>query len=430
MRKQIRITAVVLMVLCLLPAPLRVLSQGVQKLTPVSIIATNSALFGQSNGPQKLFDGAKSDIETDGWFEEGTNLWIAFDIGKESSLSTLKLWHLGGFKPFNTASYSFYVLDERKITTERLLSLSFAERNALLSRSEYWKCLVSVSGNTESVTSHSLSQSTGRIFKFLVSEPDSYDTNDHVIRVFELELTGTPIEAAADKAALQTAVEDARMREEEHYTPLSWEAFADALAAAIDVLNRPDAVQIEVDTAESALIRAEAALVIRADTAELRAMVGELKALKESDYTAETFGELGLLLQEADALLADANALQSECDAMMRTLQQKRGALVKTEKPEESSAESSEASKEEPPKAEPEPEETPDPSPSREESALENSMPEESAVTEAPEESKEQPERAKEEENPSNPLILSTVLLLAGGGCFAAALLRRKKRKG
>ena len=438
MRKRIRILSV-LLILCALALPLRV-SADTQKLTGTStvVIATNSAQAGQAGGPQNLFDGAYSDLETDAWFEEGMNLWAAFDIGRESELDTLSLRHLGEYKPFNTAAYSFYVLDESKVTVERVLSLSFAERNALLARSEYWTCLVSDSGNTQSVTSHGLSGKTGRIFKFLVSEPDSYDTEDHVVRVYELELTGTPIVPATDKSALQTAVEDAGMREEEHYTPLSWISFANALRDAVDVMNDPDASQTEINTAEGALIRAEAALVVRADLSELRAMIAELKSLDETAYTAESFGELSLLLQEAEALVADANALQEEADAMLRSLTQRKNALEKITSQEESNPEeSSSESKAGVSKFS----DTSEPTASRrEESITESGNEEESASDESVSEeadegsAREESSAAKtddEEENATqgDSWLLLIILPIAAVVCGAVFLLLNKKRK-
>ena len=46
----------------------------------------NGALGGNS-GPEKLFDGAYANADTDKWCVDGDNMWVAFDIGEEKDVA-------------------------------------------------------------------------------------------------------------------------------------------------------------------------------------------------------------------------------------------------------------------------------------------------------------------------------------------------------
>ncbi|MDR3239082.1 MAG: S-layer homology domain-containing protein [Clostridiales bacterium] len=67
--------------------------------------------------------------------------------------------------------------------------------------------------------------------------------------------------APADKTALNAAIAAARAKVQPQYTPASWDAMQNMLAAALDARNNPDTVQDEVDTALTNLTNAIDALV-------------------------------------------------------------------------------------------------------------------------------------------------------------------------
>ncbi|MBE0466980.1 MAG: S-layer homology domain-containing protein, partial [Candidatus Desulforudis sp.] len=71
-----------------------------------------------------------------------------------------------------------------------------------------------------------------------------------------------------DKSALEAKIAEAGALVETDYTPETWGPFAEALAAAIDVYENPDATQEEVDSALAALTEAMAGLEEALDTVE------------------------------------------------------------------------------------------------------------------------------------------------------------------
>lgn len=48
-----------------------------------TIVGYNGNKLGTAQGPEKLFDGDKENPTTGKWCEDGSNLWVAFDIGEE-----------------------------------------------------------------------------------------------------------------------------------------------------------------------------------------------------------------------------------------------------------------------------------------------------------------------------------------------------------
>ena len=52
-------------------------------------LATTAKKLGTAQGPEKLFDGDKENPDTGKWCEDGSNLWVAFDIGEERNVRQL-----------------------------------------------------------------------------------------------------------------------------------------------------------------------------------------------------------------------------------------------------------------------------------------------------------------------------------------------------
>ena len=79
-----------------------------------TIVGYNSKKLGTAQGPEKLFDGDKENPDTGKWCEDGSNLWVAFDIGEERNVRQLVVSHVGvaetptaGNGSMNTANYEF-----------------------------------------------------------------------------------------------------------------------------------------------------------------------------------------------------------------------------------------------------------------------------------------------------------------------------------
>ena len=72
------------------------------------------------------------------------------------------------------------------------------------------------------------------------------------------------------------------------------------------------------------------------DVAALKSAIADAEALKEEDFTAESYAALVQVLKEVKAVLADGTATQAEVDAAIAKLQAALSALVKNEIPEAS----------------------------------------------------------------------------------------------
>ncbi|MBQ2383022.1 MAG: discoidin domain-containing protein, partial [Oscillospiraceae bacterium] len=211
------------------------------------IIAYNGTKLGDDAGPEKLFNGSWSDEALDKWCEDGKDLWVAFDLGGEASVSSISIYHAGANNEWmpagastNTEAYELYVLNTAEISVDELMGMSLAARTDLLESSAYWTPIASVTGNTDDITTHELELTGARIFKFNVSDTDTTNWAS-CVRVYEIEVMGTitgsgggttPEPGAADKSALNALIDLCEMYEKGNYTDESWNAFQAALTAA------------------------------------------------------------------------------------------------------------------------------------------------------------------------------------------------------
>ena len=150
--------------------------------------------------------------------------------------------------------------------------------------------------------------------------------------------------AEVAKGELQQAIGAAQALFEGDYTPESWKGFAAALKAAESVAGDKNATQQQVDDAAKALKDAQGKLVKKAvelaDTKALDAAVNEAAALKEADYTPESWKVLASALGSAREVQAakPGQAEQKMVDAAAANLRAALDALVKkgdAPKPEE-----------------------------------------------------------------------------------------------
>ncbi|MBQ2384286.1 MAG: discoidin domain-containing protein, partial [Oscillospiraceae bacterium] len=229
------------------------------------IVAYNGTKMGDEAGPEKLFNGSWSDENADKWCEDGKNLWVAFDLGQESAISSISVYHAGANNEWmpdgastNTEAYELYTLNTELISYEELLEKSFEERTDLLGSSEYWVLVDQVSGNTDDITTHEVDLPNARIFKFNVSDTDT--TNwAACVRVYEIEVIGAAGAAApetADKTELNALIAECELIEKGNYTNQSWNEFQKALSRARTVAASPYADQAKVDEAVANLAAA------------------------------------------------------------------------------------------------------------------------------------------------------------------------------
>ena len=124
-----------------------------------TIVGYNGKKLGAAQGPEKLFDGDKENPDTGKWCEDGSNLWVAFDIGEERNVRQLVVSHVGvaetptaGNGSMNTANYEFYVLNEEKVNVDELLAMEAEERNAVLADAANWTECAKTTDNAADVT--------------------------------------------------------------------------------------------------------------------------------------------------------------------------------------------------------------------------------------------------------------------------------------
>lgn len=301
-----------------------------------TIVGYNGKKLGTAQGPEKLFDGDKENPDTGKWCEDGSNLWVAFDIGEERNVRQLVVSHVGvaetptaGNGSMNTANYEFYVLNEEKVNVDELLAMEAEERNAVLADAANWTECAKTTDNAANVTTNDLGDATGRIFKLNVSRTDTTGWAA-CVRIYEAELyaTAKPTEPVVDKTILNQLIEQASALVEDDYTTTSWAAFATALAEAQSISAAEDANQVTVNHAADALQDAMESLVKRADNSNLVAAIDSIKELDESRYQPDSWAALAQALAEAEKVAANRDATADEIEAAYTNLEAAYKALA------------------------------------------------------------------------------------------------------
>ncbi|MCR0274437.1 CAP domain-containing protein [[Clostridium] innocuum] len=133
----------------------------------------------------------------------------------------------------------------------------------------------------------------------------------------------------ADKTALVNAIDQAKALKENEYTPNSYVGLKDAITNAETVNNTYRATVEEIQTAINTLETAKANLVKRASTTALNQAITEAKAKYDAGYTTASIDALKQAVADAEALLSNANATQSDVDAKTNAITQAIADLIK-----------------------------------------------------------------------------------------------------
>ena len=154
------------------------------------------------------------------------------------------------------------------------------------------------------------------------------------------------LKVKADLSALQAIVDDALKAESTKYTEESFSKLAAAITSAQVFLtgNTSNATAEEATALGDAITAAKAALVELADLTALNAKIAEAEALKEADYTAETWKVLKDAVAAAKALTAEATQKQADdalaaIEAAIKALAAPTATEPATEKPADNSSE-------------------------------------------------------------------------------------------
>mgnify|MGYP000755051311 FL=1 len=143
-------------------------------------------------------------------------------------------------------------------------------------------------------------------------------------------------EETVDTTALEAAIKSAENLTESDYTAASWSDLCVELKEAKDELAAPH-TQSTVDEATEhlnavikALVKAETKEETKTDVTKLNAVIEKAEALKQSDYTAESWKNLQTALDAAKKL-TDATAEQTVVDQAASDLETAILALVKAD---------------------------------------------------------------------------------------------------
>ena len=145
-----------------------------------------------------------------------------------------------------------------------------------------------------------------------------------------LRTAKSKLEARVDRTSLQALIEECGTLRQEDYTQESWEPFAEALAAAGDILQDESAQQEDIDQAQKALEEARGALVFvtEPDRTALESLIDACGELEEEAYTKESWKAFAEALEAARKVLADAKAGQAVIDQTEQTLSEAKEALI------------------------------------------------------------------------------------------------------
>lgn len=152
--------------------------------------------------------------------------------------------------------------------------------------------------------------------------------------------SGSSRAATVNKSALARAISTAEVLEERvlgkggsNYTPSSWEAFVEELAASKAVFASKSAAQSEIDAQTSALNNAMSALEELANKTLLEAAIREatekMESLNESDYTRKSWENLQTAMEKAKSADEDENTTQTEANSVVDELSNALSSLVR-----------------------------------------------------------------------------------------------------
>ena len=142
----------------------------------------------------------------------------------------------------------------------------------------------------------------------------------------------TPAPVVVDTSALEAAIAEADGLKESDYTAESWATYQAALVNARSVAEAKES-QEAVDQAKATLDAVKAALVkaeqpVSVDTSSLEKAISDAEALKEADYTADSWKAMQTALTKAKSAL-QAKESQTAVDEASNTLNSAIKGLVK-----------------------------------------------------------------------------------------------------
>ena len=137
-----------------------------------------------------------------------------------------------------------------------------------------------------------------------------------------------------DITSLEALVSLAEGYDINDYVEAGQAEFLEALKAAQELLaDKDNAMQTEIETAETNLLNAMLNLRYKADKSILEEVLAEANSIDATAYTEESYAVLEAAVAEANAVMANENATQEEVDAAVTSVQEAMKGLVAVEKP-------------------------------------------------------------------------------------------------
>ena len=294
-----------------------------------------------------LADGTTKDVVTDAEFST-TTMWQKASFDAVENVTAVRLTVRSSAGQSDSQANKFASAAELRLTTDREveeetvapdktdLNDTIAKANGLKESdytAESWTALVKAREAAQAVADND--KATAYDVALALTNLES--------AIAGLEKTGEepgPGPVEVNKTDLQTAVNKASKLEKADYTTNSWEAFAEALKAAQQVLDNKNATQQDVDTALSALQDAisklEAATEPKpnpepgvVDKAALNATINKAAAINLGLYTDDSANALRAALKKAREVSDNSNATQKQVDAAREALEKAIAGLVK-----------------------------------------------------------------------------------------------------
>ena len=298
---------------------------------------------GVGGGPENLFDESEDGSKWCPGDNTRYNQWAAFDLGADKTISSWQTVHAGVEHELDISSnFSLQVLKDPNATQEQLHDKSY------LGNSANWVTVAEYVGNTENITTYEFEEPvTARYFRLYIADGCQPGVPYAATRIYECRLFGVDTATVerthsltiANGIANGTITTDAANYEEGakvnvYVTPDEGYRLKEGTLKYNDtVMEGTSFLMPAEDVVITAEFEVDSGTEPTVDKTKLQAAVDEASALKEADYTAETWTVFAAALADAQAILANDQATQAQVDNALTALNAAVEQLEKVQEP-------------------------------------------------------------------------------------------------
>ena len=302
---------------------------------------------GTGGEPENLFDESEDGSKWCPGDNTRFNHWVAFDLGKEKTISTWQLVNAGVEDPLDISShYSLQVLKDPNATEAQLKDQSY------LGNAANWTIVAEYTNNKENITNYEFEEPvTARYYRLYINDGCQPNVPYPATRIYECRLFGVDTETVARTHKLTispdiangTITTDAANYEEGAKVNVYVEP-AEGYRLKAGSLKYNDTAMEGTSflmPAEDVVITAEFEVdsgEVPVDKAELEKAVEAAAAYEEADYTAESWAVFAKAYADAQAVLADEEATQDAVNAAVKALNDAISALEEAVPPVDKAA--------------------------------------------------------------------------------------------